>query len=244
MKQPTFNIYVMSYKRSDAIMTQKFFEYCTYVVRADEAELYKANGVKNILAIPDGEVHDFMSTLYWIINNTPEDVIYICDDDVVKFAYRMNDTRMIEIHDGEPDVTTITAEVERIGQLIYDLDIGYAFDQSSIAPYSYTREFSFIGMPGHMRWINKKALKATYDSKDDAASDIDMMMQELMFNRICLQPKYFVCRAFMDTNVRVGEDDRQTHIAFVESMKNKWGRYYEYDFKRNIARIKVDRQHG
>ena len=34
----TFNIYCMSYMRPHAIMTEKVFEYCTYVVRAEEEE--------------------------------------------------------------------------------------------------------------------------------------------------------------------------------------------------------------
>ena len=78
----TFNIYCMSYMRPDAIMTKNVFEYCTYVVRAEEEEAYRKAGIEDILVIPEGKVHDFMSTFYWIIENTPEDVICIVDDDV------------------------------------------------------------------------------------------------------------------------------------------------------------------
>ena len=173
----SFNIYCMSYKRSNRIMTKNLFEYCTYVVREEEADQYRAAGVDDLIAIPTGKVRSFMSTLYWIIDNVPEDVIFIADDDIEKFVYRLDDTRYMELHDGSPDKETITAEVERIGQLIYDLDIGFAFDQPTLAPYAYDAEFHFTGMPGHIRWINRKALKAKYDPKDPAASDVDMMMQ-------------------------------------------------------------------
>lgn len=242
MKQNTsnFNIYVMSYKRSQAIMSQDMFEYCTYVVREEEAELYRQAGVENILAIPKDTVYDFMSTLYWIIDNTPEDVIFIADDDIKKFVYRMDDTSPIEIEDGVPDKEKITSEVERIAQLIFDLGIGFAFDQPNLAPYNYDREFQFKGMPGHMRWINKKKFKAVYDPEDGASSDVDIMMQELLSNRVCLQPKYLCVDALMDINEGIIEN-RQEHIDMVESMKNKWGKYYEYDYKKNTARIAVDR---
>lgn len=240
MKRNTFNIYVMSYKRSDAILSERLFEYCTYVVREEEAELYRKAGVKQILPIPAGAVKNFMSTLYWIIDNTPEDVIFVADDDIVKFVYRMADTRYLEVKDGIPDIEKITSEVERIGQLLYDLNLGMAFDQPTMAPYAYDREFSVKGMPGHIRWINKEALKAKYDPEDDAASDVDMMLQELLYNRIVLQPKYLCVKAFMDTNKGFG-DDREYHIALTESLRNKWGKYYDYNYRRNIASIRVDR---
>jgi len=230
----------MSYKRPNAIMTKDLLEYCTYVVREEEADAYRKSGVKDILEIPTGAVRSFMSTLYWIIDNTPETVIFIADDDIERFAYRMDDTTYLENADGTPDKEKATAEIERIAQLMYDLDIGYAFDQPSMAPYAYDAEFKFVGMPGHIRWINKKALKATYDPKDPAASDVDMMMQELMRNRVILQPKYLCAKAFMDVNEGASRT-REGHLVLVESMKNKWGKYYGYNHKRNIAVINVKR---
>lgn len=240
MRNGNFNIYCMSYRRPDAIMTKKLFEYCTYVVREEEADAYRNAGVDDLMVIPTGEVFSFMSTLYWIIQNAPEDVIFIADDDIEKFVYRMDNTMYMELEKGVPDKETITAEVERIGQLIYDLNIGMAFDSSVMAPYAYTQEFCVKGMPGHIRWINRKALKATYSRDDEAASDIDMVMQELLHNRIILQPRYMCVKAFMDVNAGA-ERERKAHLELVEQLKLKWGKYYGYDFKRNIGKIQVMR---
>lgn len=230
----------MSYKRANAIKTKDLLEYCTYVVRAEEEEAYRNAGVTDLLVIPDGAVFSFMSTLYWIIENTPEDVIFIADDDIERFLYRMKDTRNIELDSGLPDMETATSEIERIAQLIVDLNIGLAFDQNSIAPYAYDAEFKFVGVPAHMRWINKKAFKATYHRSDDAASDIDMMMQELLKNRVILQPKYIVAKAHMDTNEGATRT-RKGHLILIEALKNKWGKYYGYNHKRNIPLINVKR---
>lgn len=235
-----FNIYCMSYRRPNAILTKNLLEYCTYVVREEEAEAYKASGIEDMLVIPHGAVKSFMSTLYWIIENAPEDVIFIADDDIEKFVYRMNDTSYIENPDGTPDKERITAEIERIAQLIYDLGIGFAFDQPNLAPYAYDAEFKFVGMPGHIRWINRKVLKAKYDPKDPAASDVDMMMQELLHNRIILQPRYLCVKAGMDLNEGATRT-REGHLILVEAMKNKWGKYYGYNLKKNTARIAVPR---
>lgn len=237
---PTFNIYCMSYRRPDTILTKHLLEYCTYVVREEEAEAYRKAGIDDMLVIPTGAVRSFMSTLYWIIENAPEDVLFIADDDIEKFVYRMNDTRYIENNDGTPDKVTATAEIERVAQLMVDLGVGYAFDQPTLAPYAYDCEFKFVGMPGHIRWINKRALKAKYDPADPAASDVDMMMQELLKNRIILQPRFFCAKAGMDLNEGATRT-RQGHLALVEAMKNKWGVYYDYNHKRNIARIDVKR---
>lgn len=241
MSQNTsFNIYCMSYRRPNAIMSKNLFEYCTYVVREEEAEAYRASGIDDMLVIPHGAVRSFMSTLYWIIENVPEDVIFIADDDIEKFVYRMNDTNYLELEDGVPDKETITSEVERIAQMMLDLGIGFAFDQPTLAPYGYDQEFKFVGMPGHIRWINRKALKAKYDPKDPAASDVDMMMQELLRNRIILQPRYLCVKAGMDLNEGASRT-RQGHLVLVESMKNKWGKYYGYNYKRNLGVIRVKR---
>lgn len=239
-KHPTFNIYCMSYRRPKEIKTKHLLEYCTYVVREEEAEAYRASGIDDMLVIPDGAVKSFMSTLYWIIDNAPEDVMFIADDDIERFVYRMNDTTCIEDQSGNPDKATATAEIERIAQLMVDLNVGYAFDQPTLAPYAYDCEFKFVGMPGHIRWINKLALKAKYDPKDPAASDVDMMMQELLKNRIILQPRYLCAKAGMDLNEGATRT-RQGHMTLVESMKNKWGVYYDYNIKRNVARINVKR---
>ena len=230
----------MSYRRPNAIMSKNLFEYCTYVVREEEAEAYRASGIDDMLVIPHGAVRSFMSTLYWIIENVPEDVIFIADDDIEKFVYRMNDTNYLELEDGVPDKETITSEVERIAQMMLDLGIGFAFDQPTLAPYGYDQEFKFVGMPGHIRWINRKALKAKYDPKDPAASDVDMMMQELLRNRIILQPRYLCVKAGMDLNEGASRT-RQGHLVLVESMKNKWGKYYGYNYKRNLGVIRVKR---
>ena len=235
-----FNIYCMSYQRPDKILTKHLFEYCTYVVREKEVDAYRHAGIDDMLVIPEGEAWSFMSTLYWLIQHATEDVIFVADDDIEKFVYRLDTTTYLETKDGSPDKEKITSEVERIAQLIYDLNIGLAFDQSTRAPYAYNSEFSFVGMPGHIRWINRKALKAVYDRNDPAASDVDMMMQELLKNRIILQPKYLCVKADMDLNAG-SVRTRKAHLLFVDAMKNKWGKYYDYNYKRNIALIRVKR---
>ena len=75
-------------------------------------------------------------------------------------------------------------------------------------------------MPGHMRWINRKTLKAVYDKNALASSDIDMMMQELLKNRIILQPKYLCVKAGMDLNAGAIKN-RKSHLLRVDAMKNK-----------------------
>lgn len=235
----TFNIYVMSYKRSDAIMTKNCFEYCTYVVRESEADLYRNAGIDDLLVIPEGAVDNFMSTLYWIIDNTPEEAIFVADDDIKWFIHRTDFN--VELRNGDfPDKETTTAEVERIAQIMVDLGIGLGFDQPQRALYNYNREFSFKGMPGHIRWINKSAFKATYNPQDPASSDVDMMLQELLTNRIVLLPKYFLSNGIIDKNT--GErDSRKDFYDLALDLKRKWGKYYSFNFKKNTAIINVQR---
>lgn len=243
MSNPTFNIYVMSYQRYNKIVTQDIFAYCTYVVREKEAELYKKAGVKNLLVIPaDCPCYNFMDTLWWTIWNTPEDVIFISDDDITRFVYRINDWLPINLENFADPVAVTTAEVERIAQILVDLDLGLAYDGPQKTLYAYDKEWNFKGMPGHCRWINKKCLKATYDYKDEASCDVDMAMQEMLYNRITLQPKYFLSDAGqMETNEGGVTQTRHDTLNYRLAMENKWGKYYSFDVRKNQAKINVKR---
>mgnify|MGYP006920199030 CR=1 FL=1 len=239
-KNPNFGIYCMSINRWDAIMTKRLFEYCTYVVREEQAERYHAAGIDDMLIIPNGAVNGFMTTFYWIINNTPEDVICIVDDDIKVMCYRNDKRYPIVDSSGEPDVEMATMECERIGQLLSDLGLGLAFDNPNYASYVYDREFGFKGMPGHIRWVNKANFKARLNDEDPASSDVDMAIQELLLNRIILLPKYYCTTGLMDTNPGTTKS-RKKHINLTIAMHNKWGRYYEYDYRKNVARINIKR---
>lgn len=244
----SFGIYCMSYQRPDKIMTKDCLEYCTYVVRENEVDAYRRSGVDDLLVIPNGaklkcgtRIWNFMTTLWWIIENTPEDVIFIADDDIAHFTYRLNDSTPITSEHFKNPIEVATSEIERIAQMLVDLNLGFACDNPQPALYVYDKEVSFKGMPGGIRWINKKAIKAKFDPTDWATSDIDMVMQELMLNRIILLPKYFHSSAISAVNFGGTTVDSDLNYKFRLAMKNKWGRYYDFDFKRNIARINVKR---
>lgn len=237
----------MSYHRSDAILTLHCLEYCTYVVREEEAELYRQAGVTDLLVIPTGatlkdgtKIWSFMTTLWWIIENAPEDVFCILDDDISSFLYISRDTTKInvEMTNGKE---IATSEIERIGQLIYDLDLGVACNTASADPKNFTAEFRFMCCPGAMRWINKRCLKAKFDPDDWATSDVDFNMQELLHNRILINPRYFTAMSVMNTNA--GGTPLPTKVVkeYHLAMKNKWGRYIDFNEKRNIFMLNVKR---
>lgn len=238
----------MSYKRSHSIVTNKHLEYCTYVVREEEEALYRNAGIEELLVIPSSAklkcgagITSFSSTFRWIIENTPEDCIAILDDDIVRFAYRLDVYTAITKDNYKNHKEIVTSEIERLAQLIVDLDLGLLCDNPQYSPYGYLQEFTFKGMPGALRIVNKPCLKATFDPNDEATSDIDFVMQELFFNRIILQPRYFMAVAMKDTNDGGGYSDSNTKTRYRIAMKNKWKKYYDYDPRKNIAKINLKR---
>ena len=60
-------------------------------------------------------------------------------------------------------------------------------------------------------------------------------------NRIILLPKYFHSASIKDKNKGGTTVDSSLNQKFRLAMKNKWGRYYDFDYRRNIARINVKR---
>lgn len=232
-------IYVPSYHRSNAIKTYHLLEKCTYVVRKSEEQAYLKAGIKkeDLWAIDDELINGGDVVVWYIIEHAPEDVFCICDDDFEDFKY------MIDFcWDIGKDKSVITAEIERQLQLIYDLDIGLGFLMPTCIPYNYDREFAFKAIPGAVKFINKKVFSSKYDPAVAENFDIDMVLQELMNNRICLVPKYFYDKSKMDVNAGGNsERKRKDQEDSVANMKIKWGKYFDYNFEKNKPNIKVSR---
>ena len=179
----TLGIYVQSYHRYNKILTQDLLERCTYVVRASEAELYRKAGVENVWEAPDDEVNNAIRTYWWIVDHAPEDIVFIADDDIEDVMYRIDDTTRLN-----KDKDTIMAEIERIAQLMVDLNVGYACIDATGIPYGYDGEFAFKGTSGSLKWVYKKVLKARPDENCKYNYDLDLVLQELLHNRIILKP--------------------------------------------------------
>ena len=231
----SFNIYIPSYRRSDSINTHNLLEYCTYVVRETEASKYVDAGV-NVLSVDDTLIDSIPKVQNWIIENTDEDVVCIADDDIHSFVYR-NDTNS-KIADSEIS----TSEIERIAQLVVDLDIGYMSVPNDMSPMYYDRPFKFCGITGQLRIINKAKCVARFNDID-FLNDIDFELQELLLNRIILIPCYFLTDADVDTNSG-GSNDSKTMTKYTLAnieMKQKWGKYYIPSQNGKPGRISVKR---
>lgn len=236
-KEKTLGIYVPSYKRSNKIITEHLLNDCTYVVRQSEESLYKNAGVKKIVAVEDDLINSMTKTRQWIIDNAPEDIVMQIDDDISAIMYRLEDTKLIT------DKDVIDMEFIRIAQILEDLHLGFASITVTAKPWSYTQEFQFAGLCGGIYWFNKEWYKAKADEKADVKEDTDKVLQELMHNRIIIIPKYLAMNAGIDTNE--GGDNINKNMKKIaecnDYMKIKWGRYYEFDEKKNTPKIAVKR---
>lgn len=235
----TVGIYVPSYKRSDRILTYNLFEKCKYLVRKSEKQLYLNSGIPNedLLIADDEDINGAEYAYFYIIEHAKEDVVVIADDDIEDMSYMLD-----IVIDLCKDKDTITSEVYRIAQLIYDLDIGMAFVGPNAIPYNYDREFAFKGIPGAVKWFNRNVFKGKIDPNVAYNFDIDLVMQELLNNRICLMPKYLYDKGTIDKNS--GGESSKKRVAQLDSiinMKAKWGKYFDFDSKKNKPKINVKR---
>ena len=237
MDAPTFNIYIPSYKRSDTCCTHKILEYCTYVVRkSEEAEYRKVEGSPKLWVVDDDKIDNLVKVVNYIVENAPEDIICMIDDDVPNMVYRLDTNEKLT------DPETITAEFERIGQIMWDLGIGYGAVDASMAPWNYQSEFEFKGTSGGMRWFNKKAYKSRFREEVYHNCDLDVVLHELLVNRIILKPKYLCTHGGTDTNKGGNTSKKRAdQVACAEIMKSKWGKYFDYNFNNNKPYIRVRR---
>ena len=241
MGEPTFGIYIPSYKRAKTCTAHKFLEYGTYIVRASEYEEYVealkdyADHIK-VQAVEDSLICGLTEVNQWLIDNAPEDIIAILDDDIHHFYYRMFDTITLD------DPETVTAELERMGQLMADLSIGFGATDATIRPRNYDCEFSFKGAAGAVRWVNRRVFKAKCNKELEYNYDLDLVLQELLVNRVILKPKYFCSKGLTDTNAGgASGKKRGDQIASIDLMKQKWGKYFSYNMKMNVPHINVKR---
>ena len=236
MAEPSFGKYVLSYGRAFTATTQELVPDAVWVVRKSQEADYRAAGHQNILAVDDDEIGGLCEVNNWIINNAPEDIICVMDDDLKHFFYRMYDTDEIT------DIDTIAAEMEHIAQIMIDLDIGFAATDPTTTPWNYTSEFEFKGIPGAVRWINRRVYKATFRKEYVWNCDIDVVLQELLANRIILKPKYFCSKGCTDTNEGgASSKKRGDQVACIHNLMTVWGKYFTYDFRKNKPQIRVER---
>lgn len=209
----------------------------TRVVRKSQKEDYlKVIPEENLIAVDDEEICSVSKVWNWVIDNAEEEVIAILGDDMSGCLYRLDFNVPIE------DYSLITAEIERIAQLIYDLDIGYGCDDATNTPWNYNQEFAFTGTTGGITWVNRKVYKSRYNDAIGYCCDFDVVFQELLKNRIVLKPKYFCPVAGTDTNKGGNSSKtRQSMIDSFKTMKLKWGKYFDYDLKSNKVFCRVKR---
>lgn len=233
----TFNIYVPSYKRFNCIKTANLVEYCTYVVRKSEEQAYRDAGIENVLAVEDELINSVNKVKTWIMEHTEEDVVCILDDDIKCFKHRHEDMEDLSKE-------SATRELERLAQMICDLEIGYCgCPNGGMQLKYYDQPFKFSGVTIALCIINKACSKAKLNPDLKFLSDVDYVLQELLGNRIILVPNYFVVDAEVDTN-EGGSNESKSLAEFEaenEIVKNKWGKYYIKADGGSAGRISVKR---
>lgn len=239
MSDNKVGLYVCSYKRSDSTTTFKVLPSVTYVTRKTEEPLYKAAGVPKVWGIEDSLINSFSKVNNYVIENAPEDLICLLDDDIVEFKYRIGLGIMETITNPED----VEWEIESILNIMNDLGIGYGGITQTLVPWNYTQEFVFSGWTGPIRFVNRRAVKSRFPEMK-FFPDIDFSLNELMVNRIIFRTNYFCAAAGIETNGGGNNTTRtqaQRVRAYNEVMKPKWGKYFVYDETTNIPNVRVKR---
>jgi hypothetical protein len=236
---PTMNIYCISYNRSDTTIVHKLLEYVTFIVRKSQEKDYQLLG-SDVFAIDDELVSSFAKVNNWILENINVDVAAVLDDDIDNFIYLNTGNRSIS-----KNIEESTREIERLCQILYDLDIALLGTPITPIPYKYLGPYSFSGMIGPLRIYNIKRIKTRY--KDiKFFGDTDFVLTELLNNRIILRPNYFVPSAKLEKNKGgmniVRNKEMQDELAVY--MSQKWGKYFLFKdsgFYKNTTKILVNR---
>lgn len=228
----TFNIYVISYDRYNHILTQDYVEYCTYVVRKSQEAAYRSAGVRSILPVEDTEIDDPDKVRNWLLDHAPEDVIAILDDDIRGFRYRL------EEYSAPVDPATATMEIERLAQILVDLDLGFCAGPGHTNLMYYDRPFRFTGIVNSMKIFNLERCSSRFDQRYAYLSDDDFEFQELLTNRVILLADYFLTKNGISSTGSTESKEIKEDAAL---MKSKWGSSYKEPKGNSFGKIMVRR---
>jgi hypothetical protein len=235
----TVGIYVPSYSRHKNILTCKIFPFCNYVVRKSEYLVYRkaCPDNVNIISVDDNLIDSIGKSREFIVRNSKEDVAIIIDDDVNGFYYTFKE------HATKIDCkNTIVDEILRISQILIDLNLGFASSDAVVNSVKVSREFKFKGLTGTLLFINKKYFKSKFHPSLIKV-DTDVVLQELLHNRIIIIPSYFACKGTRDHNKggnNTAKNFQKLKIA-NDYLKSKWGKYYDFNYKSNKTIVRVER---
>lgn len=227
-------IYVISYGRSDEIKTYKKVPASTYVVRKSQEKDYKKAGIKNIWAIQDDLIDSWVKVMNYILDNAPETMIVIMDDDLDEFHYVCQQNW--EIHDTD----IIEDELVRIAQIIYDMEIGHGMLCFRANPRNYAEEFLWHGIGGGTYWFNREKCTSRFCPEAYAVADAEFQLQELLTNRIILFPKYLVASTSYNSGTNSQARTMDKVKDSIEWVAQKWGKYFVVTDKLK-TKIKITR---
>lgn len=234
----TFAVYVISVGRwARGVVTGKNLVSYRYVVRKSQEEQYRSNGFGDVLAVEDELINSYGKVFNYLVENAKEDVIAIVDDDIDHFVYRTD--KLEDITDPE----IVQAELMRLGQIIFDLNIGLCAGTPNGNIYSFNGEFAWSGIPGAWKVVNRRCIKARMDPSIGRNMDIDYVMQENLYNRIVLHERYLTSKEHRDemTNTTGTVVSKNDIDVGLEKMELKWGKYFKYIKSRNLPVVRIKR---
>lgn len=228
------SIYIPSFKRGGTCETHKLFEGedYRYVVRESDKQNYSKYPY---IAFADEEINSLSKVRQKIIDISETDYVLQVDDDISDFIYKNSMCYSI--------VENYKDEIIRQFQIIEDLKIGFWSVSPTANVIMYKKEFDFKGVVGGCIGINKKYFKSKYDASLFTGVDIDVMMQELVKNRIIWMPNYFGIKQKRDVNEGGNNVDKNSNIIKTsrEILKIKWGKNIDINNKKNVIKIMIIR---
>lgn len=228
-------LYVPSYKRWDAILTNKLLPQTTYVVRETQEEKYREAGIKSIWAVEDEKINSWSNVMNYIVDNAKENLIAILDDDITGFFHVTDDRIKIECPHH------IENELQQALNVMEDLDIGFGALFFVPDPKRYSREISFAGTLGSVYLFNRKKVKGRFNNEASAVADAEFELQELLHNRIVYLPQWIRTTANLNKGVNTQNRDSAKIRDSALWTNQKWGSHFKYDLKKNKTEIKVKR---
>lgn len=232
-----YRVVIMSWGRADTIITQKIFPKADIVVPESQVKKYKDNLPNhNIVACPDKTI-GISKVRNWIINNYPEKVICMADDDL-KGLVNLTRKNPVFITDGEQIewiLESCIACADDIGTKIFGFN-----HQWDIRKYRSNDPFRFNSWTGCFLGVIGKDL--VFDENNNTRVDIDAFLQTLMRQRVTWVDKRYSFYGERFKNKGGSSELRTSNSEELELkyLKEKWGKHIKYIVTKVGMSIRLD----
>ncbi len=218
--------------------TLRFFPDALVCPREDQVDIYSKIGAVELMPYPV-DIGGIAPLRNWILDNVPDETVFIMDDDMVKFTVDIGMT----LHKRIDDPVAIRQVVENSAYIAKEIGTNvFGFSQT----FGDVRKINLTNPIGFATWVGGEigiiGREFRYDDTLRIRADIDYCLQVMRVKRIIYVDKRFSFIHKPRFTHKGGNAENRTlerNQAEIAYLKRKWKAHLEVKMAKTTTRLVV-----